>query len=96
MEHFEFIDRDYGLDKKIIIEITEDTIDIAVIEYISDSASYVSAVISRTDLEKEGLIIKSKSEKMMSDYLNKYSNHAQAFLDIKKAVRKHDENNGGN
>ena len=38
MEHFEFIDRDYGLDKKIIIEITEDTIDIAVIEYISDSA----------------------------------------------------------
>ena len=61
LTHFEFVDNNYD-DKKIVIEITENTIDIAIFDiYSPDQINppnrYASAVISRDDLYEQGLII---------------------------------------
>ena len=73
--HFEFVDNNYD-DKKIVIEITEDTIDIAIFDIynpdkINPPNRYASAIISRDDLAKQGLIItKSKDSGEINECQN--------------------------
>ena len=66
MKHFEFRDKNYD-DKKIVIEITEDSIDIAIFDItevgrdpiqMKRENGYTSAVILKEDLETPRLVIK--------------------------------------
>ena len=66
MKHFEFRDKNYD-DKKIVIEITEDSIDIAIFDITEVGRDpiqmkrenvYTSAVILKEDLETARLVIK--------------------------------------
>ena len=62
MTHFEFVDNNYD-DKKIVIEITENTIDIAIFDtynpdQINPPNRYAHAILAKSDLQKEGLIIR--------------------------------------
>ena len=66
MKHFEFRDQNYD-DKKIVIEITEDSIDIAIFDItevgrdpiqMKRENGYTSAVILKEDLETARLVIK--------------------------------------
>ena len=72
MEHFEFVDKHYD-DKKIVIEVTEDTIDVAILDaydpdQINPPNRYAHCIIPKEDLKTAGLVIQGMRDAMNGDF----------------------------